>query len=162
VLEQFCRNSLIVNMKHIVLAEIGTIICTLMNYALFLYGQIIRMLMDFGIEKIDTVTVMQDPQNPELNRGFAFLDLETNRDAQLTYKKLKAGDFTKGGHVIIDWAEPWHEPDEEEMLKVLSPFYLCIVCMSVLPLACHDSFWVVLLSVGLFSVLHQLVTNFPI
>lgn len=104
-----------------------------MNSALILYGQIIRMLKDFGIEKIDAVTVMQDAQNPELNRGFAFLDLETNRDAQIAYKKLKAGDFSKGGHVRIDWAEPWHEPDEEEMLKVLSlSLYLCLcMCVSV-------------------------------
>ncbi|XP_078180334.1 uncharacterized protein LOC144574278 isoform X3 [Carex rostrata] len=88
--------------------------------------EIIKMLKDFGIEKIDTVTVMQDPQNPELNRGFAFLDLETNRDAQVAYKKLKVGDFSKGCHVRIDWAQPCHEPDEEEMLKVKSVFVECI------------------------------------
>lgn len=129
-----------------------------MNFTLFLYGQIIKMLKDFGVEKIDTVTVMQDPQNPELNRGFAFLDLETNRDAQVAYKKLKAGDFSKGCHVRIDWAQPCHEPDEEEMLKVLS---VC-VCVSVLPVACHKSFLVVLQLVGLFSILHNFVANFQL
>lgn len=109
-----------------------------MNFTLFLYGQIIKMLKDFGIEKIDTVTVMQDPQNPELNRGFAFLDLETNRDAQVAYKKLKTGDFSKGCHVRIDWAQPCHEPDEEEMLKVLS---VCMCVCQCYQLHATNLFW---------------------
>lgn len=96
------------------------------------------MLKDFSIEKIDTVTVMQDPQNPELNRGFAFLDLETNRDAQVAYKKLKAGDFSKGCHVRIDWAQPCHEPDEEEMLKVLS---VCVCVCQCYQLHATNLFW---------------------
>ena len=76
-------------------------------------------MQEIGIEKIDTVTVMTDPSNVEYNRGFAFLVLETNKDAQSAYKKLQKKDvFGKGLNIKVAWAEPLNEPDEEEMLKV--------------------------------------------
>ncbi|XP_042511821.1 nucleolin 2-like isoform X2 [Macadamia integrifolia] len=84
---------------------------------------IVKLLHDIGIEKIDTVTVMSDPNNAEYNRGFAFLELETNKDAQSAYKKLQKKDvFGKGRNIKVAWAEPLNEPDEEEMLKVKSVY----------------------------------------
>lgn len=82
-----------------------------------------KLLEESGIEKIDTLTLMADPNNTELNRGFAFLELETNRDAQLAYKKLQRKDaFGKGRNVKVSWAEPLNDPDEEEMQKVKSVY----------------------------------------
>ncbi|CAL9211016.1 unnamed protein product, partial [Musa hybrid cultivar] len=84
---------------------------------------VIKMLQDIGIEKIDTVTVMADPYNADTNRGFAFLELETNRDAHLAYRKLQKKDvFGKGRNIKVAWAEPLNDPDEEQMQKVKSVY----------------------------------------
>ncbi|XP_072958577.1 uncharacterized protein [Typha angustifolia] len=82
-----------------------------------------KLLQEIGIEKIDTVTVMADSSAAGSNRGFAFLELETNRDAQIAYKKLQKKDvFGKGRNVKVAWAEPLNDPDEEEMQKVKSVY----------------------------------------
>ncbi|XP_072986751.1 uncharacterized protein [Typha latifolia] len=82
-----------------------------------------KLLHEIGIEKIDTVTVMADSSAAGSNRGFAFLELETNRDAQIAYKKLQKKDvFGKGRNVKVAWAEPLNDPDEEEMQKVKSVY----------------------------------------
>lgn len=84
---------------------------------------VIKLLQGFGIERIDTVTVVADPNNADSNRGFAFLELETNRDAQIAYKKLQKKDaFGKGRNIKVAWAEPLNDPDEEEMQKVKSVY----------------------------------------
>ncbi|GFS33338.1 hypothetical protein Acr_00g0027810 [Actinidia rufa] len=81
---------------------------------------IIKLLQEIGIEKIDKVTVIADPSNIECNHGFAFLELETIRDAQNAYRKLQKKDiFGKQQKIKVAWAEPLSEPDEEEMLKVV-------------------------------------------
>ncbi|XP_020095884.1 heterogeneous nuclear ribonucleoprotein R-like isoform X2 [Ananas comosus] len=75
---------------------------------------VLKLLQEIGIEKIDSVTVMADPNNPESNRGFAFLELETNRDAQLAFKKLQKKDvFGKGRNIKVAWTEPLNDPDDE-------------------------------------------------
>lgn len=80
---------------------------------------ILKLLLEIGIENIDKVTVMVDPNNSECNRGFAFVELETSKDAQIAYKKLQKKDaFGKNQNVKVAWAEPLKELDEEEMLKV--------------------------------------------
>ncbi|RZR88577.1 hypothetical protein BHM03_00016191 [Ensete ventricosum] len=84
---------------------------------------VVKMLQDIGIEKIDTVTVMADPYNADTNRGFAFLELETNRDAHVAYRKLQKKDvFGKGRNIKVAWAEPLNDPDEEQMQKVKSVY----------------------------------------
>ncbi|GFZ02569.1 hypothetical protein Acr_15g0011770 [Actinidia rufa] len=84
---------------------------------------IIKLLQEIGIEKIDKVTVIADPSNIECNHGFAFLELETIRDAQNAYRKLQKKDiFGKQQKIKVAWAEPLSEPDEEEMLKVKSVY----------------------------------------
>ncbi|KAA8516882.1 hypothetical protein F0562_017300 [Nyssa sinensis] len=84
---------------------------------------VLKLLQEIGIEKIDKVTVMADPSNIERNRGFAFLELETNKDAQNAYKKLQKKDvFGKHQKIKVAWAEPLNEPDEEEILKVKSVY----------------------------------------
>lgn len=78
-----------------------------------------KLLQEIGIENIDRVTVIVDHNNPDCNRGFAFIDLETNKDAQIAFKKLQKKDvFGKNRNIKVSWAEPLYEPDEEEMLKV--------------------------------------------
>lgn len=84
-----------------------------------MFSQVTKLLQGIGIEKIDHVTVMSDPNNIELNRGFAFLELESIKDAQNAYKKLqKKGIFGKHLNIKVAWAEPLIEPDESELNKV--------------------------------------------
>lgn len=77
------------------------------------------MLNKIGIDKIDKVTVMINPNNRECNRGFAFVEFETIKDAQVAYTKLQEkGVSGKNQRLKVAWAEPLKELDEEEMLKV--------------------------------------------
>lgn len=72
-----------------------------------------------GIGKIDKVTLKVDPKNIEKNRGFAFVEFETSKDAQIALNKLQKKDaFGKNLTVKVAWAQPLIEPDEEEVLKV--------------------------------------------
>ncbi|KAK3017585.1 hypothetical protein RJ639_003799 [Escallonia herrerae] len=78
-----------------------------------------KLLKGVGIEKIDKVTVKADPNNVEFNRGFAFVEFETNKDAQNAFYKLQKKDvFGKHMKIKVQWAEPLIEPDDEELLKV--------------------------------------------
>ncbi|CAN6465029.1 unnamed protein product [Victoria cruziana] len=84
---------------------------------------VIKILQEIGVENIHTVYVMMDPNNPSQNRGFAFLELETNKDAQNAYRKLQKKDiFGKGRNIKVAWAEPLNDPGEEEMQKVKSVY----------------------------------------
>ncbi|CAK9181054.1 unnamed protein product [Ilex paraguariensis] len=83
---------------------------------------VVTLLQEIGIEKIDEVTVKADPNNLEYNRGFAFLELETSKDAQIAYNKLqKKGAFGKHLRIKVEWAKPLIEPGEEEMRKLEKP-----------------------------------------
>ncbi|XP_055961544.1 nucleolin 2-like isoform X1 [Mercurialis annua] len=81
-----------------------------------------ELLQEIGIEKIDKVTVMANPSNVARNRGFAFVEFETYKDAQNAYKKLQKKDLGKLQNIKVAWAEPISEPDEEELLKVKSVY----------------------------------------
>lgn len=62
---------------------------------------------------------MANPNNIEQNRGFAFVELETNKEAKIAFNKLQKKDvFGKNMNVKVAWAQPLVEPNEEEMLKV--------------------------------------------
>ncbi|PKU74108.1 Polyadenylate-binding protein 3 [Dendrobium catenatum] len=64
-----------------------------------------------------------DPKNTDCNRGFAFLELETNRDAQRAFKKLQMKDaLGKGRNIKVSWADSFRIPDEEDMQKVKSVY----------------------------------------
>ncbi|MCD7472430.1 hypothetical protein HAX54_013665 [Datura stramonium] len=84
---------------------------------------VIDLLKKAGIENIDKVTVMANPNNIEQNRGFAFVELETSKEAQIAFSKLQKKDaFGKHMKVKVAWAQPLIEPNEEEMLKVKSVY----------------------------------------
>ncbi|XP_059295932.1 uncharacterized protein LOC132049226 isoform X3 [Lycium ferocissimum] len=84
---------------------------------------VIDLLKKAGIENIDKVTVMANPNNIDQNRGFAFVELETSKEAQIAFSKLQKKDaFGKHTKVKVAWAQPLTEPDEEEMLKVKSVY----------------------------------------
>lgn len=75
---------------------------------------------------------MTDPKNADLNRGFAFLELESNRDAQKAFKLLQKKDvFGKGRNIKVAWAEPLNDPDEEEMQKVFLSLFTGLILVMV-------------------------------
>ncbi|KAG0541868.1 hypothetical protein BDA96_02G053700 [Sorghum bicolor] len=81
--------------------------------------KIMKLLLKIGVENIDVVTLLADSNNPGYNRGFAFLELETYKDAQIAYKKLSRKDvFGKGLNITVAWAEPLNGRDEKQMQKV--------------------------------------------
>ncbi|KAL6647603.1 hypothetical protein ACP70R_015040 [Stipagrostis hirtigluma subsp. patula] len=84
---------------------------------------IMKLLQKIGVENIDTVTLMADSNNPGYNLGYAFLELETNRDALMAYRKLsRKGIFGRCLNITVAWAETLSDPDEAEMRKVKSVF----------------------------------------
>nr|GEW56021.1 nucleotide-binding alpha-beta plait domain-containing protein [Tanacetum cinerariifolium] len=84
---------------------------------------VLSLLQKVGITKIDEVSVIPDPENSELNLGFAFIEFETKRDAQMAYRKLQIknvfGEYSK---IKVAWAESLADPVEEEMHNVKSVF----------------------------------------
>jgi len=66
------------------------------------------------------VIVYGSADNPkQKNRGFAFLEYETHKQASNAKRKLQAGHpkFWQCD-VIVDWADPMEEPDQDTMSKV--------------------------------------------
>jgi len=53
------------------------------------------------------------------NRGFSFLEYETHKAASLAKRRLSTGRIKVWGcDIIVDWADPIEEPDNETMAKV--------------------------------------------
>lgn len=71
--------------------------------------------------------------NPKLkNRGFAFLEYDSHKSASTAKRKLSTGRVKVWQcAIIVDWADPQEEPDEDTMAKVwflsLSLFFYSIL-----------------------------------
>lgn len=84
---------------------------------------VVALLQQIGIKNIDEVSVVPDRQNTQLNGGFAFLEFETRRDAQMAYHKLQNKKvFGKNSKIEVAWAESLPDPVEEEMHNVKSVY----------------------------------------
>ncbi|XP_008802868.2 nucleolin-like [Phoenix dactylifera] len=84
-----------------------------------------RKLKDYGVDRVENITLVEDTQNEGLSRGFAFLEFSCHEDAMLAYKRLQKPDVIFGhpertGKVAF--AEPLREPDPEVMAQVKSVF----------------------------------------
>ena len=55
------------------------------------------------------------------NRGFAFLEFDCHKSASNAKRRMQAGKKVWGCDIIVDWADPQEEPDEDTMSKVGSP-----------------------------------------
>ena len=70
-------------------------------------------------EKVVDVIVYPSATDKTKNRGFAFVEYESHRDAAMARRKLMTGKIQLWGHQIaVDWAEPEQEVDEEIMDQV--------------------------------------------
>ncbi|XP_074376079.1 uncharacterized protein LOC141717779 isoform X2 [Apium graveolens] len=82
-------------------------------------------LKDYGIDGVETITLVLDPKHEGLSRGFAFVEFTCHGDAMLAYKRLQKPDVIFG-HLErtakVAFAEPLREPDPEVMAQVKSVF----------------------------------------
>ena len=65
------------------------------------------------------VIVYSTPDDVKLNRGFCFLEYESHNYASLAKKRFGSRKTKVWGcEIIVDWADPLEEPDEEVMSQV--------------------------------------------
>lgn len=63
--------------------------------------------------------IYSSPDDKKKNRGFCFLEYESHKAASLAKRRLGTGRVKVWGcDIIVDWADPQEEPDEETMSKV--------------------------------------------
>lgn len=71
-------------------------------------------------EQLTDVIVYISSEDKAKNRGFAFLEFSSHKDASLARRRLMSGRIQVFGNITptVDWADPIYEPDEEVMAKV--------------------------------------------
>lgn len=87
-------------------------------------NDVLNKVKEVGVENIIDVTVIEDPQNTGNNRGFAFVKLESYKDAQIAFKTAlqKRNAFGTERPIKVAWAQPLNDPDEDVMAQVKSVF----------------------------------------
>ncbi|CAK9259503.1 unnamed protein product [Sphagnum jensenii] len=85
---------------------------------------VLDALRDMGINNIEELTLMEDPQLEGVNRGFSFIEFSTHKEALKAFRRLQQTDATFGTDrsAKVAWAQPLNEPDEETMSQVKSVF----------------------------------------
>lgn len=71
-------------------------------------------------EGLQDVIIYGSADNPKLkNRGFAFLEYDSHKNASTAKRKLATGRVKVWMcDIIVDWADPQDEPDDDTMSKV--------------------------------------------
>jgi len=71
-------------------------------------------------EGLDDVIIYKSAEKEtQKNRGFAFLDYDSHKSASTAKRKLQSGRVKVWNcDIIVDWADPVEEPDDETMAKV--------------------------------------------
>lgn len=65
------------------------------------------------------VIIYSSPDDKKKNRGFCFLEYESHKAASLAKRRLETGRIKVWScDIIVDWADPQEEPDEETMNQV--------------------------------------------
>lgn len=68
---------------------------------------------------LNDVIIYSSPNENKKNRGFCFLEYESHKTASLAKRRLGSGRVKVWGcDIIVDWADPQEEPDQETMSKV--------------------------------------------
>jgi len=80
-----------------------------------------EILEEFGKLSAGLVEVIiySSPDDKKKNRGFCFLEYDSHKSASLAKRRLGTGRIKVWGcDIIVDWADPQEEPDEQTMSKV--------------------------------------------
>lgn len=83
---------------------------------------VFNKLKELGVENINDVSVVEDPSNAGVNRGFAFIELEAHKDALIAFRTLQKNRTWEDRTVKVAWAQPSNDPDEDVMAQVKSVF----------------------------------------
>jgi len=77
------------------------------------------VLLTDGI--VDVIIYNSPDDVKKKNRGFAFLEYDSHKSASMAKHRIGNG-YTRvwGCDIIVDWADPQEEPDEETMSKVVT------------------------------------------
>ncbi|KAL5993461.1 hypothetical protein ACLOJK_014386 [Asimina triloba] len=84
-----------------------------------------QKLKEYGIDSVETITLVSDAKTEGLSRGFAFLQFPCHEDAMVAYKRLQKPDVIFGHPdrtAKVAFAEPLRDPDPEIMAQVKSVF----------------------------------------
>lgn len=77
------------------------------------------MSSSFSEGLLDVIIYRSAEKENQKNRGFAFLDYDSHKSASTAKRKLASGRIKVWGcDIIVDWADPIDEPDEDTMAKV--------------------------------------------
>lgn len=87
---------------------------------LLIVTQLKEKLAQYGVDKIEDLTLVEDHKNEGLNRGFAFLDFSSRADALEACKRLQGRDVVFGTDrtARVAFADTFIEPDDEIMSQV--------------------------------------------
>jgi len=71
------------------------------------------------VDGVRDVIIYADVRDKARNRGFAFVEFESHRDAAMARRRLIASGVQLWGlPLAVDWAEPEPEPDDDVMNAV--------------------------------------------
>ena len=99
---------------HYILWSIVPSVCVCMHTAVLL------------TDGITDVIIYNSPDDiKKKNRGFAFLEYDSHKSASMAKHRIGNG-YTRvwGCDIIVDWADPQEEPDEETMSKVIGVLFI--------------------------------------
>lgn len=82
-----------------------------------------EILEEFGklTDGLTDVIIYSSPDDSrKKNRGFAFLEYDSHKSASVAKRRLSSprGNKVWGCDIIVDWADPQEEPDQDTMSKV--------------------------------------------
>ncbi|GAB4861998.1 hypothetical protein Ancab_037252 [Ancistrocladus abbreviatus] len=83
-----------------------------------------KKLKHYGIENIEDLTLVEDSNNPGMNRGFAFLEFSSRSDAMDAFKRLQKRDVVFGVDrpAKVSFADSFIDPGDEIMAQVKTVF----------------------------------------
>ncbi|XP_037464565.1 APOBEC1 complementation factor-like [Triticum dicoccoides] len=84
-----------------------------------------KRLNEYGIQGVESLTLVPDTQNEGKNRGFAFLEFSCHGDAMIAFERLQEPDVVFGHPertAKVAFAEPIKETDAEVLYKAKSVF----------------------------------------
>lgn len=75
---------------------------------------------NYLIGGLTEVIIYSSPDDRRKNRGFCFLEYDSHKAASVAKRRLSAPNYKVWGcDIIVDWADPQEEPDNETMSKVI-------------------------------------------
>lgn len=79
-------------------------------------GFVVRFHLTAGLAE---VIIYSSPDDRRKNRGFCFLEYDSHKSASLAKRRLSTGRVKIFGcDIIVDWADPQEEPDNDTMSRV--------------------------------------------